>query len=101
AIQAFILRKLHRDIVSRLTDDSDVVISVPAYFDEARRHATMDAGQMSGLNIVDIVNEPTAAALAFGQSLGYLSPSGKARGRIRVLVYDLGGGTFDVTAIEL
>ncbi len=101
AIQGFILRKLHRDIASKLTDECDVVITVPAYFDEGRRQATFDAGQISGLNVIDIVNEPTAAALSFGQSLGYLNTSGQARRRMRVLVYDLGGGTFDVTVIEL
>ncbi len=101
AIQGYILRKLNRDIAFKLTDECDVVITVPAYFDEARRHATMDAGRISGLNVIDIVNEPTAAALSFGQSLGYLSPSGNARRRMSVLVYDLGGGTFDVTVIQL
>ena len=101
AIQGFILRKLHRDISLKLTDECDVVITVPAYFDEARRHATMDAGRISGLNVIDIVNEPTAAALSFGQNLGYLNASGQARGKLRVLVYDLGGGTFDVTVIQL
>jgi len=101
AIQGYILRKLNRDIGLKLTDDCDVVITVPAYFDEARRHATIDAGRISGLNVIDIVNEPTAAALSFGQSLGYLKPSGEARRRLRVLVYDLGGGTFDVTVIQL
>lgn len=101
AIQGCILRKLSRDIAQKLTDDCDVVITVPAYFDEPRRQATMAAGQMSGLNVVDIVNEPTAAALSFGQTLGYLTASGKTRQKMRVLVYDLGGGTFDVTVIEL
>jgi molecular chaperone DnaK len=100
-IQGFILRKLSRDIQSRLTDDCDVVITVPAYFDESRRQATMDAGLMSGLHVIDIVNEPTAAALSFGQSLGYLRPTGGVKSQMRVLVYDLGGGTFDVTLIQL
>ncbi len=77
------------------------MITVPAYFDEPRRKATSDAGEMAGLEVLDIVNEPTAAALAFGEHLGYLDAMGSPRETIRVLVYDLGGGTFDVTAVEL
>ena len=58
--------------------DAAAVITVPAYFDEPRRKATADAGEMAGLKVLDIVNEPTAAALAFGEPLGYLSPGGHA-----------------------
>ena len=100
-IQACILRKLKADIVQRLTADPHVVITVPAYFDEPRRKATADAGEMAGLKVLDIVNEPTAAALAFGEKLGYLTPVGTPREEMNVLVYDLGGGTFDVTLLHL
>jgi len=101
AIQGFILRKLREDIVAKVGEDFQAVIAVPAYFDEPRRQATVDAGQVSGLDVIDIINEPTAAALAFGQDLGYLDPQGKAKAKMHVLVYDLGGGTFDVTVIRL
>ncbi len=100
-IQACILRKLKEDIVAELGTPGRSVITVPAYFDEPRRKATADTGQMAGLDVLDIVNEPTAAALAFGERLGYLSPSGTATGEMTVLVYDLGGGTFDVTVLHL
>ena len=71
-IQACILRKLKTDLVSAIGPDFQAVITVPAYFDEMRRKATADAGEMAGLHVLDIVNEPTAAALAFGEALGYL-----------------------------
>ncbi len=100
-IQSCILKKLKDDIVQSLGPNAKAVITVPAYFDEPRRKATADAGEMAGLEVLDIVNEPTAAALAFGEHLGYLDPIGSAKETIRVLVYDLGGGTFDVTAVEL
>ena len=74
---------------------------MPAYFDEPRRKATADAGEMAGLRVLDIVNEPTAAALAFGEALGYLSPDGLPSEQMTVMVYDLGGGTFDVTLLQL
>ena len=96
-----ILRKLHADIQRVAGENFKVVITVPAYFDEARRKATAAAGTMSGLEVLDIVNEPTAAALAFGERLGYLDYSGVPREALDVLVYDLGGGTFDVTVIHL
>ena len=100
-IQACILRKLKRDITAIIGADFQAVITVPAYFDEPRRKATADAGEMAGLAILDIVNEPTAAALAFGETLGYLSAKGEPLKPMNVLVYDLGGGTFDVTIIHL
>ena len=101
-IQACILRKLKADLARALGPDLQAVITVPAYFDEMRRKATADAGEMAGLRVLDIVNEPTAAALAFGEALGYLSPRAAApdpRQELNVLVYDLGGGTFDVTLL--
>ena len=100
-IQACILRKLKADLVRAVGPDMQTVITVPAYFDEMRRKATADAGEMAGLKVLDIVNEPTAAALAFGEALGYLSPTGRPLQNLNVLVYDLGGGTFDVTLLNL
>ncbi|MGA2254002.1 MAG: Hsp70 family protein [Thermoguttaceae bacterium] len=105
-IQACILRKLKADVVRALGSDVRAVITVPAYFDEMRRKATADAGEMAGLRVLDIVNEPTAAALAFGESLGYLSSGGGApacasQQELIVMVYDLGGGTFDATLLRL
>jgi molecular chaperone DnaK len=100
-IQACILRKLNADVVETLGSDASVVITVPAYFDEPRRKATADAGDMAGIDVLDIVNEPTAAALSFGETAGYLTGSGEIRQAMTVLVYDLGGGTFDVTLLKL
>ncbi len=99
-IQSYILKKLRDDAVAALGPDIKCVITVPAYFDEPRRKATTVAAEMAGLDVLDIVNEPTAAALAFGETLGYLN-HGTAVKPIKVLVYDLGGGTFDVTVIDL
>ncbi len=100
-LQGCILRQMRHDIFEAIGPHFQTVITVPAYFDEARRKTTADAGTMSGLAVLDIVNEPTAAALAFGERLGYLSPEGALRDKLRLVVYDLGGGTFDVTVIEL
>ena len=100
-IQAYILKQLKGEIDAALGDKYGVVITVPAYFDEPRRQATADAGQIAGLDVADIVDEPTAAALAFGEHLGYLSATGAPRDTINLLVYDLGGGTFDVTLVQL
>jgi len=100
-LQACILRQLKSDVQAVLGDDFEVVITVPAFFDEPRRTATADAGEIAGLKVLDIVNEPTAAALAYGEHLGYLTPTGAPREEMNVLVYDLGGGTFDVTMIRL
>jgi molecular chaperone DnaK len=100
-LQSCILRELRSDVVAAIGDKFGSVITVPAYFDELRRKMTADAGTMSGLEILDIVNEPTAAALAFGERLGYLDPKGGANDSLTLLVFDLGGGTFDVTIIRL
>jgi molecular chaperone DnaK len=100
-IQACILRKLKADVVHKLGAEARVVITVPAYFDEPRRKATADAGEMAGLTVLDIVNEPTAGALAFGEVLGYLAADSAPRQELTVLVYDLGGGTFDATLLKL
>ena len=100
-IQACILRKLKQDVVRTLGRLDRVVITVPAYFDEPRRKSTADAGEMAGLKVLDIVNEPTAAALSFGELLGYLTPGGAPKKEMTLLVYDLGGGTFDATLLRL
>ena len=92
-ISAMILMKLKTDAESYLGEPvSEAVITVPAYFDDAQRQATKDAGRIAGLNVARIINEPTAAALAYG--LENEMPQ-------KVMVYDLGGGTFDVSVIEI
>ncbi|MFP6695289.1 MAG: Hsp70 family protein, partial [Pirellulales bacterium] len=101
AIQAFILRKLKNDAEQQVGPIKKVVITVPAYFDEVRRKATQDAGQMAGFEVLDIINEPTAAAIAFGYSRGILTGDGDDKEDKKILVYDLGGGTFDVTVMEI
>ncbi|WP_095416238.1 Hsp70 family protein [Thermogutta terrifontis] len=100
-IEAFILNKLRQDAAQQLGEFSHVVITVPAYFDEVRRKATQDAGYMAGLEVMDIINEPVAAALAFGYESGKLNTPSSDIKPERVLVYDLGGGTFDVTVMEI
>ncbi len=100
-IQSCILRKLKLDAVNALGQCDRVVITVPAYFDEPRRKATADAAELAGLKLLDIVNEPTAAALAFGETLGYLSSTATAKHEMTLFVYDLGGGTFDATLLRL
>lgn len=104
-IEAWILNKLRIDATQQIGPFSKVVITVPAYFDEVRRKATQDAGYMAGFEVLDIINEPTAAALAFGLQQGYLDPRSRTdrvpSGWRRILVYDLGGGTFDVTVMEI
>lgn len=100
-IQAFVLKKIRQDLARVAGHEMKAVITVPAFFDEPRRKATVDAAHMAGLEVLDIVNEPTAAALAFGEQLGYLKDADKHPEKMFVLVYDLGGGTFDVTLIEL
>lgn len=101
ALQAFILNKLRIDAVNQIGNFKKVVITVPAYFDEVRRKATQDAGYIAGFEVMDIINEPTAAAVAFGFQQGFLKPGSEGAEKQRVLVYDLGGGTFDVTVMEI
>jgi molecular chaperone DnaK len=100
-LQAWILNKLRRDTIAQIGPFSKVVITVPAYFDEVRRKSTQDAGYMAGFEVMDIINEPTAAAVAFGFQQGFLSPEGAAHAPQNVLVYDLGGGTFDLTCMAI
>ncbi|HEX5443809.1 MAG TPA: Hsp70 family protein, partial [Pirellulales bacterium] len=102
-ISSYVLRRLKTDAERKLGPIEQAVITVPAYFDETRRRATMDAGRLAGLDVLDILNEPTAAAIVFGHQKGFLDASGRVKSDhpMRVLVYDLGGGTFDVTVVEL
>ncbi len=100
-IGAFILNKIRGDAIAQLGPFTKAVITVPAYFDEVRRKATQDAGYMAGLDVLDIINEPTAAAIAFGVRHGFLKPDDDPQKPLTVLVYDLGGGTFDVTVMEI
>lgn len=102
-ISSYILRRLKADAERKLGPVAKAVITVPAYFDETRRRATMDAGRLAGLDVLDILNEPTAAAIVYGYQEGFLDRSGTVHGDqpTRVLVYDLGGGTFDVTVVEM
>jgi molecular chaperone DnaK len=93
-ISARVLMKLKRDAEAYLGEEiTDAVITVPAYFEDAQRQATKEAGQIAGLNVLRIVNEPTSAALAYGLDKGEKEQT--------ILVFDLGGGTFDVSLLEL
>lgn len=92
-ISAFILKRLRQDASLQLGREvTRAVITVPAYFDDARRKATQDAGQIAGLEVLSIINEPTAAALAYGLDRGQNGT---------ILVFDLGGGTFDATVMDI
>lgn len=101
AIEALVLAKLKRDASQLIGDFRRVVVTVPAYFDEVRRKATQDAGHMAGLEVLDIINEPTAAAIAYGHQQGLLDSDATENRSEKVLVYDLGGGTFDVTVMDI
>jgi molecular chaperone DnaK len=101
ALQAWILNKMRADAEKQIGRFSKAVITVPAYFDEVRRKATMDSGYIAGLDVMDIINEPTAAAVAFGFQQGFMNPENKDQEKRKILVYDLGGGTFDVTVMEI
>ncbi len=93
-ISARVLQKLKRDAESYLGETvTDAVITVPAYFNDAQRQATKEAGEIAGLNVLRIINEPTAAALAYGLDKGDKEQT--------ILVFDLGGGTFDVSLLEI
>ena len=93
-ISAMILTKLKNDAESYLGEKvTEAVITVPAYFSDAQKQATKDAGRIAGLDVKRIVNEPTAASLAYGLD--------KEEGEHKILIYDLGGGTFDVSILEL
>src|SRR5437764_4377711 len=90
---AMILAKIKADVEARLgAEVSQAVITVPAYFNDAQRQATKDAGKIAGLEVLRIINEPTAAALAYGLD---------KKGEETIAVYDLGGGTFDISILQL
>src|SRR5690242_19806233 len=92
-ISAFILQKLKRDAEAYLGEDvKQAVITVPAYFNDSQRHATKDAGKIAGLEVLRIINEPTSAALAYGLD---------KKESETILVFDLGGGTFDVSVLDI
>src|SRR6202012_1432082 len=92
-ISAMVLQKLVNDASSYLGERvTKAVITVPAYFNDAQRQATKDAGKIAGLDVLRIINEPTAAALAYGLD---------KKGNETILVFDLGGGTFDVSVLEV
>ena len=93
-VSAEILRKMKKTAEDYLGEEvTEAVITVPAYFNDSQRQATKDAGQIAGLDVKRIINEPTAAALAFGMD--------KKEGDRKIAVYDLGGGTFDISIIEI
>jgi len=93
-ISARVLQKLKRDAEAYLGEEvTDAVVTVPAYFEDAQRQATKEAGQIAGMNVLRIINEPTAAALAYGLDKGEREQT--------ILVFDLGGGTFDVSLLEI
>jgi molecular chaperone DnaK len=93
-VSAEVLKKMKKTAEDYLGETvSEAVITVPAYFDDSQRQATKDAGRIAGLDVKRIINEPTAAALAFGMD--------KVRGDTKIAVYDLGGGTFDISIIEI
>ncbi len=96
ALLAFILNKLRKDAIVQIGEFTKAVITVPAYFDEVRRKATQDAGYLAGIEVLDIINEPTAAAIAYGFQQNLQESQNQT-----ILVYDLGGGTFDVTIVKI
>lgn len=99
-ISALILKKLKQDAEKTIGPITNAVITVPYYFNDARRKATQDAGRIAGLNVIDIINEPTAATLAYAWMRGELGRTDRRDAERTIMVYDLGGGTFDVTVVR-
>ncbi|RLS54853.1 MAG: Hsp70 family protein [Planctomycetota bacterium] len=99
-ISALILKKLKQDAELHIGPVVNAVITVPYYFNDVRRKATQDAGKIAGLNVIDIINEPTAATLAYAWAKGELGRPDKMTRDRTIMVYDLGGGTFDVTVVR-
>ena len=92
-----VLSKMKETAESYLgTPVADAVVTVPAYFNDSQRQATKDAGTIAGLNVLRVINEPTAAAIAYG-----LDKKSTACGEVNVLIFDLGGGTFDVSVLSI
>lgn len=107
-VSSMILKRLREDASLALGDITRAVVTVPAYFNEPRRRATAEAARLAGFQEVELLNEPTAAALAFGHSLGLFDQHAqvepgltKIPGQLNLFVYDLGGGTFDVTVMQI
>src|SRR5436190_14967079 len=99
-ISALILKKLKQDSEQHIGPITNGVITVPYYFNDLRRKATQDAGRIAGLNVIDIINEPTAATLAYAWMRGELGRTDRGQEEKTIMVYDLGGGTFDVTVVS-
>lgn len=99
-LSALILKKLKQDAEEQIGPIGNAVITVPYYFNDVRRKATQDAGRIAGLNVIDIINEPTAATLAYAWMKGELGRPDLKNAEKTILVYDLGGGTFDVTVVR-
>lgn len=99
-ISALILKKLKQDCERSIGPIANAVITVPYYFNDLRRKATQDAGRIAGLNVIDIINEPTAATLAYAWMRGELGRTERREDEKTIMVYDLGGGTFDVTVVN-
>lgn len=99
-ISAMILKKLKKDAEKVVGEIANAVITVPYYFNDVRRKATQDAGKIANLNVIDIINEPTAATLAYAWQKGHLGRPDSFKGEKTIMVYDLGGGTFDVTVVR-
>lgn len=99
-ISALILKKLKQDAEVAIGPIANAVITVPYYFNDVRRKATQDAGKIAGLNVIDIINEPTAATLAYAWQKEHLGRPDNFSGERTIMVYDLGGGTFDVTVVR-
>ena len=98
-LSGFVLRHLRQRAEKSLGPIKDVVVTVPAYFDSKRRQATHEAGRLAGMNVVSIINEPSAAAIGYCDMKGYVRGSDKAKEET-ILIYDFGGGTFDTTVIR-
>ena len=99
-ISALILKKLKQDAEATIGPIVNAVVTVPYYFNDVRRKATQDAGRIAGLNVIDIINEPTAATLAYAWHKGELGRKDANKTERTIMVYDLGGGTFDVTVVR-
>lgn len=99
-VSALILKKMKQDAEKTIGPIANAVITVPYYFNDVRRRATQDAGRIAGLNVIDIINEPTAAALAYAWMKGELGRTDLRQDPKTILMYDLGGGTFDVTVVR-
>lgn len=99
-VSALILKKMKQDAEAEIGPIANAVVTVPYYFNDVRRKSTQDSGRIAGLNVVDIINEPTAATLAYAWLKGELGNKDAGFNEKTILVYDLGGGTFDVTIVK-